>query len=332
MSPVSKCVLITTLVTLLITFQITQIECGKRRPLDRILGLLEQFWQLGWKGFRNFPMNFPHLTGLHVNHHRWSEYGPVPAGLPIEGILERKDHPFHEWAKRMYPNGVVKTHLNEYNRGRVSPFNAAYHAFVQDRGLYNYQSVMASPSIDSMSMVHPPAEFASASNDALMSPPFLVNPFSTPEQASQEIHSMDVMNLQQFPHPLVTSSSALSSAITHTPWNEGGLIVRHPFPALPVFAPEQVNSATASGSSSFNPSINSWLRAVKGTSSLTDVDVAGGRGESVSTGTLNSKNFPSKGATTTANGANDEREEARTSKKGASKVPPEDAQETEAQE
>ena len=252
MSPVSKYQLVMIIVTLLIVFESEEIKADKRRPLNRILGALEYFWQLGWKGFKNFPLNFHQLKGVHVNHHQWREFGPLPAGLPIEGILERKDHPFHQWMKRMYPNGVVATHLNDYNRGGVPPSSASYHAFIQDRGLYNYNSLMSSPSsFDSISLASNPLMSRSELiNDQLMSPPFLINPFATPEQASQEIPSppMDIMNLQPS-SPLVTSSSALSSAINRFPWSEG-LIVRHPFPFLPVFAPEKVLNT--------GPSFNSW--------------------------------------------------------------------------
>lgn len=74
---------------------------------------MEHFWRLGWPGFRNFgPNTFPHLKGVHINHHIWKERGNmIHFGLPIEGILERTNHPFHEIVKRIQPYSPVTTHL-----------------------------------------------------------------------------------------------------------------------------------------------------------------------------------------------------------------------------
>ena len=80
---------------------------------NKAFEIMEHFWRLGWPGFANFgPGKFPHLKGVHINHHAWKERGNmIPFGLPIEGILERSNHPFHEIVKRIQPFSPVTTHL-----------------------------------------------------------------------------------------------------------------------------------------------------------------------------------------------------------------------------
>ena len=105
------------------------------KAISKGLGVLESLWKLGWAGYKNFPHSFPHLDGVHVNHHSWRESGPMPLGLPVEGILERKDHPYHQLLKMLTKfKSPVATHLVDGSRllkGTIPKH--VLHTFHQDR-------------------------------------------------------------------------------------------------------------------------------------------------------------------------------------------------------
>lgn len=255
-----KCFCLLTIIALMVASQITHIN-GNHRPFNRIIGTLEHFWKLGWKGFRSFPLNYPHLTGVHMNHHRWHEYGPPAVGMPIEGILERKDHPLHEWAKKMYRNGIVATHLNDYTRGKVLPF-ANVHANVQDRGHHTHKTMvgMSSPS---SSIAHEASNSAHQfltppSNDPLLSPPFLENPFAQPDASASEIEKMNMfINGQNLNSANLQASSSALSTSSFNPAINDHLVSSPPqgSPALPVFTPHEF---TEKEFESFEAMVKKW--------------------------------------------------------------------------
>jgi hypothetical protein len=125
------------------------------KAISKGLEVLESLWKQGWAGYRNFPDSFSHLNGVHVNHHSWRESGPVPLGLPIEGILERKDHPYHQLVKMLTNSkSPIATHLVGGFRlskgpgggGGQSPVHV--HAFHEDRkyGELQEQKFVSQPS------------------------------------------------------------------------------------------------------------------------------------------------------------------------------------------
>ena len=254
-----KCFSLITIVVLMIASQVTHTS-GNYRPFNRIIGTLEHFWKLGWKGFRSFPLNFPQLTGVHMNHHRWQEYGPPAVGMPIEGILERKDHPLHEWAKRIYRNGIVATHLNDYTRGKVMPF-AKVHANVQDRGLHAHRTMVGmsegSPSIahEASNSAH---QFLTPPTDPLLSPPFLINPFAQPDASASEIEKMNMfINGQNINSANLQASSSASLASQFNPAiNDRLSSASSPgSPSLPVFTPHEF---TEKEFESFEAMVKKW--------------------------------------------------------------------------
>ena len=105
------------------------------KVLSRGLETLEALWKLGWAGYRNFPKSYPHLSGLHVNQHSWQEVGSIPMGLPVEGILERKDHPLHLIVKMMTKSkSPIATHLSAGSRiFEVPKGKPVMHIFKHDR-------------------------------------------------------------------------------------------------------------------------------------------------------------------------------------------------------
>lgn len=104
------------------------------KAISKGLEALESLWKQGWAGYKNFPHSFPHLNGVHVNHHSWHESGPVPMGLPVEGILERKDHPYHQLVKMLTQSkSPIATHLVQGSRQVKAAVKPLVHVFRHDR-------------------------------------------------------------------------------------------------------------------------------------------------------------------------------------------------------
>lgn len=124
------------LILLILTFSVV-METTATKVISKGLGALESLWKLGWGGYKNFPHSFPHLNGVHVNHHSWHESpGPVPLGLPVEGILERKDHPYYQLVKFLTKSRPpIATHLGDASRlfKGFSDRKPILHTFNQDR-------------------------------------------------------------------------------------------------------------------------------------------------------------------------------------------------------
>lgn len=118
------------------------------KPLSKVFEKLESLWKQGWGGFADFPDNFPHLYGAHINTHKWREDGggPPPLGLPVEGILERKDHPYYKYVKERVKTSPISTHLVG-DKDKVNEDDVTVHQFVHDRH-YNARNELLFNSID----------------------------------------------------------------------------------------------------------------------------------------------------------------------------------------
>lgn len=135
------------------------------KAVSKGLGALESLWKQGWAGYKNFPHSFPHLQGVHVNHHSWHESGPVPMGLPVEGILERKDHPYHKFVKMLTQSkSPIATHLVQGSRLVKAAAKPVIHVFRHDRqyGQKGGTQAQAStqPAISPITLTSPPVNVA----------------------------------------------------------------------------------------------------------------------------------------------------------------------------
>jgi len=75
------------------------------------------------------------LYGAHINTHKWKETDPISSialGLPVEGILERKDHPYHDYVKEKYASSPIQTHLIGEVQDKLKE-EASVHRFLHDR-------------------------------------------------------------------------------------------------------------------------------------------------------------------------------------------------------
>lgn len=146
---------------LMLTVVLKDVPVTKGKPVDKALKKLEHFWRLSWGGFEDFPSGFPHLNGDHVNVHKWKEpLDAVPFGLPIEGILERRDHPYHSYvACCVSSNSPISTHLTSYNpkpSGHLHTFkhNRQYNEQESQKFATSYNTLMDTSS-------HHPSQFPS---------------------------------------------------------------------------------------------------------------------------------------------------------------------------
>ncbi|KAI1287833.1 hypothetical protein HDE_09858 [Halotydeus destructor] len=113
----------TRLVLIVINLLTVTVHC---HVIDKTFSKLEKFWRLGWKGYEEFPNGgkFDHHRGVHVNHHRWPSQKPYDfAGLPVEGIIERKHHPYHQRVASHYKIPIGR-HLAPGDEG---PAGAQHH-------------------------------------------------------------------------------------------------------------------------------------------------------------------------------------------------------------
>lgn len=144
MVPLQRLIRVLLLVSILST---SLVNLSQSRPLSKVFETLESLWRQSWAGFEDFPNNFPHLYGAHINTHKWKESGPVHLGLPIEGILERKDHPYHSYVKMKYGSSPIGTHIVG-DKDKVSEDVVALHRFIQDRHYGIRQEMLKGESLE----------------------------------------------------------------------------------------------------------------------------------------------------------------------------------------
>lgn len=162
------------------------------KAISKGLGVLESLWKQGWAGYKDFPQSYPHLDGVHVNHHSWRESGPVPLGLPIEGILERKDHPYYRLVKMLTKSkSPIATHLVEGSRvlKTTDGQKPVLHTFHQDRQYAQTEGQKFAPApSQSFTFAHPLS---------------LIDPDSLPNYLVPETNYMLPQQSAIFPPPQV---------------------------------------------------------------------------------------------------------------------------------
>lgn len=181
---------------------LTTIDSSTCKPLGKAFKKLEAWWGLSWLPFSNFPHNFPHLYGAHINTHKWREDSskPLHIGLPIEGILERKDHPYYSYVKRFYPQSPIATHLvGSMIPSKVAEEEAKVHRFIHDR---HYNGI---------EKFRPKTDDLTLQSNHFFSHDYLNDNFPTPNELAKYFASDGPFPLSGGSH-LMSSSSGFASS------------------------------------------------------------------------------------------------------------------------